>query len=783
MSQLTRIAKTNRPILGVLLLYFILPVLLFPEIVFGGQTLYQTDISWIHYPRHIFAAEEWLAGRIPLWDPYQHNGLPFLAESQVGVLYLPSIIFLSSLSPSFELSLYILLHFSLGAIFTFFLARSLGLAYAPATVSGLVFGFGGFLMAQVPNLNIMTGSVWLPLILLATMESVRRRRLSVSLVAGIPFALQIFTAQPQVVVYSILTVLGYGVYRLVADYFNVTPRSLKHAARSILLTLTPLLSGLLLASPQWLATLELQQLSVRSSELGLGFLVKNSLPPVMLLNLVLPSLFGNNVTGFKGGDPFQEDFLYIGFVPLVLIFFSVPQYRRRDALFFPVLLLAGLLLALGNYTPLYEYVIQYLPGVSLFRIPSRWLLVVSLALAIMAGMGFQTILEKGISRLEMWIISAVTIVVLIGLGLLWFFQAEVTVWADGRWGDFYRKLLNAFYEYSYIPHRAYQDQLLKGWSAVPVLGLTVNIVIAMSMFWLYACKRLSRRLFSLLLIAAAGGTTVNPTEPAGWWQQLSGGASYVLENADDARVFPLGMGSEALAVSHLGHYFPAVYRIRSAGGHGSSLMLSRIQTFLDEAHPVQAVRVMGVRYLLTEGMMGADAAATFPIVFADDQSFVYENFNPLPRAFMVHRLVPVTSPDEALSYLKDTELDLAQAVVIEGAGLPSPTTPSQPGKTTIVRETSQTVELVTESEADSYLVLLDTFYPGWVGSIDDQPVQIFRANYIARALFVPAGQHKIRFEYRPVPFWIGVVLAFTTMLLITGLLVYDKIARNSGKPS
>jgi hypothetical protein len=170
-----------------ILLFLSLPFLAFPEIIFGQQTLYWTDLSWIHYPRHIFAAEEWLAGRVPLWDPYQHNGLPFLAETQVGSLYPLSAIFLTPWLPSLELSLFILSHFTLAALFTFILARSLALSYPAATVAGLAFGFGGVLMAQVPNLNIMTGAVWLPLSLYGAIQTTRQRRWGIALLGGLPW--------------------------------------------------------------------------------------------------------------------------------------------------------------------------------------------------------------------------------------------------------------------------------------------------------------------------------------------------------------------------------------------------------------------------------------------------------------------------------------------------------------------------------------------------------------------------------------------------------------------
>lgn len=771
----------------VLALFLILPLLSFPEIVFGDETLYWTDLSWIHFPRHTFAAEEWLAGRVPLWDPYEDTGLPLLAETQVGVLYPLSAIFLSPLSTSLELSFFILIHFTLAALFTFMLARSLELSPVAATVAGLAYGFGGFLMAQVPNLNIMTGAVWLPVILFAAIQVTRRRSWPAALLAGIPLTLQILTAQPQIVFYSLIIFLGYGGYRIGVDLCYGDDRNrgnIRYALRTSLLLGTTILCGLLLAAPQLLPTLELQQLSVRSQERGLDFVIKNSLPPVMGLNLILPSAFGNNVVGFKGGDPFQEDFIYLGFIPLWLTFFSWPQRHKRDVAFFFVLLLGGLLLALGGHTPLYAYAIQYLPGFDLFRIPARWLIAVNLALAILAGLGLDTVLRQGLSRRALAVLWLSALLLGGGLLIVWVFRADLLAWSSANLNDLYGKLAGTFLTTGFSPDPIYRDRLLLRWAvglSLPPVLLAANLVIALTLFSLFAAKRLGRQSFALLVIAAisfdlavAGGTTINPTKPAEWWGGLSGGARYILEHGQDTRVFPLGMGSEEATVSHLGQYFPSVYGVYSAGGHGSSLRIARYDTFLHEVDPVQAIQVVGAGHLLTLGQMGADVAATYPLVYSDETSFVYENTNPLPRALIVHQAIQVENAAEALAHFQARAIDPRQTAILE-ADTPVPALPQSAPPTgstaAITNQHPQLVEIEASLTGDGYLILLDTFYPGWVASVDGQASPIYRANYIGRAVFLPAGEHIVRFEYRPLSFRLGVWVALG-MLMTMGAVIY-----------
>jgi hypothetical protein len=755
--------------LAPLALFALLPLLAFPELFFGGQTLWRSDITLIHYPYHIMVADEWLAGRVPLWNPYQHIGIPLLAEGQVGPLYPLGALFLSPLSPSLELSLFVALHLTLAALFTFALARTLGLSTAPATLAGLAFGMGGFLMAQIANLNIMTGAVWLPLSLCSAVLAARRRNLALALLAGMPLALQAYTAQPQVVFYTILILVGYAAYRAAAD---------RHI-RSALPVMVMIVSGLLFSAPQLLPTYELQQYSVRSQELGFDFLTKNSLPPLMALNLVLPGAFGNNVIGFKGGDPFEEDFIYAGFVPLLLAGFAWSQRRRRDMPFFVLLLAGSALLALGRYTPLYELVIQHLPGFGLFRIPSRWLMGVNLALAVLAGYGLQTLLERGLSRRHLTVCGAVLGVLAAGLLLIWAFREPLRVWADTGWSGLERKLALAFLERGFEVQAVYRiERLLVRWLSpltTPAGLLAFNLLATLPILVGYAARRLSPRAFAALAVAVvsfdlvvAGGTTINPIRPDDWWQQLSGGARYVLKHMDKGRVWPLGMGSEVAAVRNLGQFYPSAYRVHSAGGHGSPLMLARHDAFVHTAHPVQQVRLLGVRYILTEGRMGADAESTFPLVFVDEESVVYENRDPLPRAFTVHTMVTAADGDAALQRLTDLALDPRRTVVLEampGNVRPPATATDDQDEVVFTVDTPDEVELRARLTADGYLVLLDTWYPGWEATVDGEPAPIYRAYSIARAVFVPAGQHTVHFVYRPLSFRLGVALAGSALVI------------------
>jgi uncharacterized membrane protein YfhO len=84
----------------------------------------------------------------------------------------------------------------------------------------------------------------------------------------------------------------------------------------------------------------------------------------------------------------------------------------------------------------------------------------------------------------------------------------------------------------------------------------------------------------------------------------------------------------------------------------------------------------------------------------------------------------------------------------------------------ILHDAPDRVEIGASLSGDGYLVLLDTWYPGWQATIGGDPATIYRADYIVRAVFVPAGDHVVRFEYRPLSFRLGVWLAAALVLTI-----------------
>ncbi|HWR97230.1 MAG TPA: YfhO family protein, partial [Candidatus Methanoperedens sp.] len=177
--------------------------------------------------------------------------------------------------------------------------------------------------------------------------------------------------------------------------------------------------------------------------------------------------------------------------------------------------------------------------------------------------------------------------------------------------------------------------------------------------------------------------------------------------------------------------------------------------------------LLNVRYVLT-APGSAPPGPRFRLVHRSDMD-IYENTAALPRAFVAHRGVLREDPDAALAYLGSPAFDMRNEVVLErrpdAAFLSGLGTPTASPRVAVDRYGPDRVELTAELSAGGWLVLTDTWYPGWRATVDGSEVPIERADYAYRALPLRAGRHAVVFSYHPASRSRGLLLSFAGFAL------------------
>jgi hypothetical protein len=162
----------------------------------------------------------------------------------------------------------------------------------------------------------------------------------------------------------------------------------------------------------------------------------------------------------------------------------------------------------------------------------------------------------------------------------------------------------------------------------------------------------------------------------------------------------------------------------------------------------------------------------FRLVDETAQTRVYENLRAMPRAWLAREALALPLPEEALQAIRTSKLpdgrdfDPARTVLVEeplSLGTP-PEQQTDSNSSADIASLSETVmEVRTRSSAPSVLVTSDPFYPGWEASIDGQPARLFRADYALRGVVLPAGEHLVRFEFRPKSFYYGAIISLLSL--------------------
>jgi uncharacterized membrane protein YfhO len=87
----------------------------------------------------------------------------------------------------------------------------------------------------------------------------------------------------------------------------------------------------------------------------------------------------------------------------------------------------------------------------------------------------------------------------------------------------------------------------------------------------------------------------------------------------------------------------------------------------------------------------------------------------------------------------------------------------------LVAESPNQLVIQTESESSGWLVLVDTWYPGWKAWVDGERLSVRRANGVFRAVQLPAGKHGVYFRYVPMEFILGISISLLTLLVMVFL--------------
>jgi hypothetical protein len=703
-------------------------------------------------------------GRFSFWNPYWMCGVPLAGEIQSGLFYPPNWMYLLLPLP-IAMNLSLLLHWYLLSLFTFAYARQIGL-----TRMGGLIAAAGFCFCAPVFLRLFAGHhsnfytiAWIPAVFMMIHRIGRNCRLKEFVGLGLVFALQILAGHSQYFFYTVLFAWLYLVF-VTRSYCN--RNQIQCWLRFQLGFGLSLGTAFLIALPQIVPVLEMLSLSARSvlSPAEVGHF---SFPPQNLITFLAPRIYGDGIdVPYWGLYNFWEMCGYVGIMALLLAGLAATRFRiHSHVVFFLGIAAAAGWIALGEHTPLFELLYHGLPGFRMFRGHSKAIVFCGFAVALLAGIGFEALKRppQGNLRSRNWIYAAVG---LFSIALLMLATSDALI-------ESVKSIIqsNRIDPRTYLPVPGFEDaafiQAAVEQSVVALRFIAIGILIWMGVLVGFRYRPRSRFLAMLVcgIVLAEGllfASTFSTSVSIDQWNLQPGHAALLSRDESLRR--------SALVTSH-GPKYGSTSRIHQITGDYPYVLrrYSRVFNFANEGHPEPSMKIGGIRRISPiyglmnlKYLIAASEAAKFipgyTRIYDDGTTSVFQSDLALDRIYLPSKVKIAADADEAFRSLVEPETIRGEQAVIEmqasgrdSAELQIHSRPADADEyAAIVEYKADRVKIQTRLSSDGWLVLADTYYPGWKAILDGTvEIPIFRANYLFRAVHLPQGTHEIVFQYRP----------------------------------
>ena len=748
-----------------------------PQTTYWPQNSLLRDQCFQFIPWRLYAVDCVRQGVLPLWNPYAYCGSPFIANDQSAVFY--PLTGLHYLLP-FHLATLLgaILKLYLAGLGLHYLLRRFGVSPGPSLVGAVGFVLCGsnILWLNHPHTNV---TVLLPLLLLLTDKFIadRPRALWAGL-WGLLVGVQFFGGHIESS-YNVLLVCGlFFIYRMVG--IVRLERSWKAFWRPVAAGGLASLLGLMIGAVQLLPTLEyLQHGAIVSKR-------ERSLPESptahafrwrWLPTLVMPSFYGNPIRQpHTLPESFRQEYRLQNFnersgawvgIPLMLLAGVLITVRRpgRHTLFFFLLLLFGFCVAYR--IPGVFQAFLALPGSKLMEpMLTRFELLMAFSFCVLGAYGLDELVKRvaaGAGELSAPSLSTqiMLLAAWIALAGCAFAGAVAFYLADGPRFPQTTAMLTPLL----VNLKGFPAQIALGFVVASALLLGASILCVLAFY--FGPRLLGKRLWLIWLVLSAADLLYfaydyNPiVDP-----------KLVLPDVPSIHFLQDNIGHHRIdgSINAFPPSLPTCFNIRDVRGFDAV----EVKDYIDyvtypSANLTPRMRTMGVKFYLP---LGPERTLSGSMVHSPDL-YVYRLDDFTSRVQVVGQAeVFVGGPrNRLLPRLNRTDFDPRRSVILWTPGnvqsVQVQGDPGQAGTAEFVRDGINEVVLTARLERPGWLVLADTWYPGWRVQVDGKPAELLRANYTFRAVKLPPGDHSVRFHYRPLSFTLGLVLSVVGLLACT----------------
>ncbi len=772
-----------------------------------GMTLSGSDLLWTATPWSAVVPADWkqpangelfdaatqyepwrqytakVLPRIPLWNPYIMGGRPFLANSQsaiFSVFSLPSYV----LSPGVANTVIAVAKLSTAGLGTFLLCRVLGTGIAGALLGGVIYAFGLF---QTTNLSWPFTSVWvlIPWLMVCADLCARRPDARAAALLALVVGLQFFSGHPESSFHALFATSAFFVARLIETRSRLGPT--RALVRRLMVFSVGCAAGAALAA---IALVPFVELVLHSSDL-VERQQSFGLPTSVLVMLFMPDWWGRPTSWTFGEPPvfFFCRSLYVGALPLM---FAVAAPLLRPSLG-RVLLALFACWALGTAVEV-PFITGWMHALPIFATTNnaRLAIIFLLCVAVLAGKTSDDLGRVAVSRsTAVLVLVAAFALVLAPLGWIGSLDLSAIQWPLTETATV--TAANASQPSAEFINETRLASALR-WIAVAGVAWTLLVVRL-------GLRRPSRWLPAVAIAIAAAdllhiGFGYNPAVKRTLITMPVKRGIGSLKTRFPNRF--VGVGPTLLFSFVLTPNLSMQYGLLDARGYDFPVERRYDRLWRNEISPTlfsatrdvpqldeRALRALSL--LSVSDIIAPSGSLPFMVpglrfMRREPDVDAYANLRALPRTFVAHSQQIVTDEEAAWTAVTEPTFDPRRVVITERA---LPGVASQPPATEtaaradIQQYEAERVVIAATTSQPGVLVLTDVAYPGWTATVDGQPAEVERVDYLLRGIPLSTGAHTVELRYRPWSYTIGAAMTLLTLVTLVPVLLFAGNGRSA----
>jgi hypothetical protein len=472
---------------------------------------------------------------------------------------------------------------------------------------------------------------------------------------------------------------------------------------------------------------------------------------------------------YWGAQPFTSGPVYVGAIVMFLFMLGLIIVKGPVKWWLLTATVLSILLSWGhNLMPLTDFFLNYIPGYNKFRAVSMILVIAEFTIPLLGILAVKEICDKPEEKKRLFKGIQVAFIITAGVSLLFALVPGMFLDFAGS-GDRYMQQQYQLPDWLMQAIRDERQRVLR----IDAARAFVFIVLGCGLVWAVLFNKLKKEYafiaLTVLILAdmftvnkryltndsfISGSRVENPYEPTPADNQI------MQDKAPDFRVLNLTANTFNDAGTSYFH--------KSLGGyHGAKLR--RYQEIID--HGIQPEIEKFAQSMSTDSTPVLNMLNTKYIIFPnqDKQAIPFPNTRALGNAWFVAGIEMVDNADAEILAVGTFRPDSLAIVDKSFANELTSFTPARDSADFIVLDTYAPNQLEYHYRArnSSLAVFSEIYYPkGWNAYVDGQVTPHFRADYILRAMVVPAGEHKITFKFEPAVYAIGEKVSFASSLLL-----------------